>query len=137
VFGTITKIFDPILLLRRLRERKRVGPHSEALRQYETLRNLGVGRISRVSGTSKYMFHLVDNEENLAALDLAISMLQVGEPIDEGKAVQTARQLLLPGAYANPTGTRAAFHTVEAVSQSARTIEHINDIIRGVSVETD
>lgn len=137
VFGTITKIFDPLLLLRRLRERKRLNPHSEALRQYETLRNLGVGRISRVSGTSKYMFHLIDNDENLRALDLAIAMLQVGEPIGETKEVQTARQLLLPGTYVNPTGTRATFQTVEPVAHSVRTIEHINDLIRGVSIEID
>jgi len=137
VFGTITKIFDPPLLLRRLRERGRLNPHTEALRQYETLRNLGVGRLTRVSGTSKHMFQLIDNEENLKALDLAIAMLQVGEPIGENKEVQRARQLLLPGTYANPTGTRATFQTVEPAAHSHRTVEHINDLIRGVSIEID
>jgi len=137
VFGTITKIFDPLLLLRRLRERKRLNPHSEALRQYETLRNLGVGRLIRVSGASRYIFQLIDDEYNLRALDLAIAMLQVGEPIVENKEVQRARQLLLPGTYVNPTGTRASFQTVEPAAHSPRTIEHINDLIRGVSIEID
>jgi hypothetical protein len=137
VFGTITRIFDPLLLLRRLRDRKRIGPHSEILRQYETLRNLGVGRISRAVGTSKYYLHLIDNDENVRALDLAIAMLQVGEGPPEGADVQSARQLLLPGTYVHPTGTRAKFASVQPMSYSARTIEHVNDLIRGVSIELD
>jgi len=46
VYGTITKIRYPLLLLMKLRDRKYLNPHSEILRQYETLRNLGVGRIA-------------------------------------------------------------------------------------------
>ena len=138
VFGTITKIRNPLLLLRRLRERKRLNPHTEILRQYVRLRDLGVGIIAKERGTSRYTFHLTDNEENLKALDLAIAMLQVGEPLGEDARIHSAKQsLLAPGVYLNPTATRAAFSAVEPARYSNNTIERINDLIRGVSIEAD
>jgi hypothetical protein len=46
-FASITKVFDPLLILGALKTRKRIGSHSEILKQYSLLHKLGVGRISR------------------------------------------------------------------------------------------
>lgn len=137
VYGTITQIRDPLLLLSVLRQRKFLRPHTEILRQYETLRNLGVGRIIPERGTSKYLFRLIDNQENLQAIDLAIQLLQVGQASPGGREIQQAKQLLLPGSYVNATGTRATFTPVERAKYSQRTIERVNELIRGVSVDSD
>jgi hypothetical protein len=46
-FASVSRVFDPLLILRALRERKRIGSHSEILRQYALLHKMGIGVISR------------------------------------------------------------------------------------------
>jgi hypothetical protein len=133
-YGSITKIHDPKLLVEILKARKYLKPHSETLRQYETLRNLGVGRISRDKlHSDRYWFHLIDNDENMKAIDLALQMLTVGEPTRQSKDTERAKQLLLPGYYEHPTAVRVHYMTKEKIAYSKKTVEKVNDLIRGVS----
>lgn len=133
-YGSITKISDPKYLLQVLKMRKYLRPHSEILRQYETLRNLGIGRIERdKTNTDRYWFHLIDSDENMKALDLALQMLTVGEITHEVKGSERAKQLLLPGYYEHPTTARVHFMTKEKIAYSKKTVEKVNDLIRGVS----
>lgn len=133
-FGSITRIKDPNVLLGALKVKGYLRPHSEILRQYETLRDLGVGRIERDTVHSdRYWFHLIDNTENKKALDLAIQMLQIGDVAREVAGADKARQLLLPGVFEHPTVVRAGHMTKERIAYSAKTVEVVNDLIRGVS----
>jgi len=137
VYGTITKVRDPLVLLMALKDRKYLNPHTEALRQYETLRNLGVGRIERDRKTGRYSLHLIDNDDNIRALELAIQLLQTGEPTIQTEGLQAAKQLLLPGSYLNPTATRSRFANVEPAVLPTRMVEYVNDVIRGANVDFD
>jgi hypothetical protein len=133
-FGSITRIKDPSVLLAALKVRGYLRPHTEILRQYETLRDLGVGRIARDSAHSdRYWFHLIDNAENKKALELAIQMLQIGDVAREVSGAEKARQLLLPGVFEHPTAVRAGHMTKERITLSLKTVEVVNDLIRGVS----
>jgi hypothetical protein len=135
-FGSITRIKDPAVLLGALKVKGHLRPHTEILRQYETLRDLGVGRIERDTVHSdRYWFHLIDNAENKKALDLAIQMLQIGDVVREVKGSEKARQLLLPGVFEHPTAVRSEHMTKERIIYSLKTVEVVNDLIRGVSSE--
>jgi hypothetical protein len=98
------------------------------------MRDLGLGRIERDAVNSdRYWFHLIDNTENKKALDLAIQMLQIGDVARDVKGAEKARQLLLPGVFEHPTAVRAGHMTKDRMAYSAKTVEVVNDLIRGVS----
>jgi len=73
-FASITQIRSPLFILENLRDRKMIGrtPHSNIGTQYAAAANMGVGFIESVGG--RYRFRLYDTEDNLSAVDLAISM---------------------------------------------------------------
>lgn len=74
----LIKIRSPIAILTALRDRKKLGANTDAKLQYGNLVALRVGRLVKAQG-SKYEFHLIDNEENIEAVQEAISLLSVGQ----------------------------------------------------------
>lgn len=72
------RIKYPVAILRALKDRGYLRASSEASSQYRNLVDLRVGHLKHVGG-EKYQFHLIKTEENNAALDLSISLLQTGE----------------------------------------------------------
>ncbi len=73
------KIWNPVALLRKLRNQKWIGASSEAAHQYKNLVTLRVGKLEKVS-LNRFKFVLYDQPENLQAVDDAIALLQSGDP---------------------------------------------------------
>lgn len=69
----------------------------------------------------------------MKALDLALQMLSVGEITRDVKGTEQAKQILLPGYYEHPTAVRVHYMTKEKIAYSKKTVEKVNDLIRGVS----
>lgn len=133
-FAGITRIQDPLLILRALSLRKVIGPHSEIPQQYFLLHKLGVGRISRDPTYSKrYNFHLIDTEENVKALDLGIQYLTVKDIVKEDSKMVNARQLLLPGFYSSTTKTRMDLRIIKTTALSKASINKLQHLIIGGS----
>lgn len=133
-FAGVTRIKYPLLILERLRTNKRLGAHSEILRQYSVLHKLGVGRITKDRFfPSRYNFDLIDTEENLRALDLAVQYLTVKEVTKADPKTDEARQLLLPGIYGSHTNTRMSLRDVKTTEMSERSINQLNHLLIGGS----
>jgi hypothetical protein len=133
-FAGITRIKYPLLILETLRKQKRLGAHSEILRQYSVLHKLGIGRITRNRFfPGRYNFELIDSEENLRALDLAIQYLTVNEVTKSDPKVDDARQLLLSGTYGSPTRTRISLRDVKTTELSEQSINQLNHLLIGGS----
>ena len=135
-FAGITKIRDPLAILEALRSKHRLGAHSEAGRQYALLVKLGIGRIAKDTvHTGRFVFHLIDTEENIRALDFAIQYLTVKEITKIDLKEDEARQLLLPGIYGSPTKTRMEVREAKQVKYSEASINRLNHLIIGGSSE--
>jgi hypothetical protein len=133
-YAGVTRIKFPLLILETLRTKKRLGAHSEILRQYSVLHKLGVGRITTNRFfTSRYNFDLIDTDENCRALDLAIQYLTVKEVTKEDPKIADARQLLLPGIYGSHTKTRISLRDVKTTELSEQSINRLNHLIMGGS----
>ncbi len=72
------KIRMPVRILETLRDKGFIGSNSEAATQYRNLVFLKVGQLKQTTG-DRFQFHLTKTEENIAALNLAISLLRTGE----------------------------------------------------------
>jgi hypothetical protein len=133
-YAGVTRIKFPLLILGKLRTDKRLGAHSETLKQYALLHKLGVGRITKNRFyASRYNFELIDTPENLRALDLAIQYLTVKEVTKSDPKVDDARQLLLPGFYGSPTKTRMSLRNLKTTKMSEQSINQLNHLIIGGS----
>ncbi len=136
-FASITRIGDPMLILGALRTRKRIGSHSEILKQYALLHKLGVGRISPDrSSPGRYTFHMIDTPENMKALEMAVQYLTITEPSRTDSKLDSAMQLFLPGiagAYGTPAKTRYDVVRVEATGLSEASISKLNHLLIGGS----
>jgi DNA-binding transcriptional ArsR family regulator len=133
-YAGITRIKYPLLILESLKTNKRLGAHSEILKQYALLHKLGVGRITRNRlFRDRYNFDLIDIPENLRALDLAIQYLAIKEVTKTDLKIDEARQLLLPGFYGSPTKTRMSLRNVKTTKMSEQSINQLNHLIIGGS----
>ncbi len=72
------RIKMPARLLESLRDKGYLRSNSEAAMQYQNLTFLRVGRLVKTTG-DRWQFHLNKTDENVKALDLAISLLRTGE----------------------------------------------------------
>lgn len=68
----------PLSILRALRDKGSLKSNSDAGAQYKNLVGLRVGYLKEVS-SGRWQFHMRQDPENLAALDLAIELLQTGD----------------------------------------------------------
>lgn len=118
-------------LLEILKDRKKIGPHSEILGEYSPLVNLMVGRIGE-GPPGRYTFYLYDTEENMRAIEIAAELASVGDTAPRPSSLVEATKLLLPpGTFREPARTRLDIrHSMKA---SKSTIKRITDIISGVS----
>ena len=131
-FASITKIEDPLVILLVLKDRKRIGPHSEILKQYSLLHKLGIGRITHdPRWSTRFNFELIDTPENNRAMELAVQYLTIREVVKADANVNEARQLFLPGMYGSPTKTRIELKTVVSTELSDDGINHLNHLIIG------
>ena len=107
-FGTITSIADPAKLLKKLRSTGRIGPHSEIYDQYKVLVDVGVGRISRdTTFSSRFHLHFIPTDENKAAIDAAIIMLQGGSNVSAAFEDADLHKFAINGEYTTPMTSRA------------------------------
>jgi len=137
-FAGITKIRYPELILRRLKDKKVIGPHSEIKEQYVLLHKLGVGIISgSTSWPGRYCFNLLDTDENQRALDMAIQYLTIKEVVKGDPRESEARQLLLPGIYESPVRTRMALRQVKETKLSGSSLAKLNHLLIGGSSGID
>lgn len=132
-FGNITKIKWPEVFLKSFLQKKYIRPHSEILEQYSILSRLQVGFADRVSGTDRYSFRLIETDENIKALKLAIQMVSVGTVNRYSETTETARDILIPGNYYSSNSTMVNMRS--SVNYSKENVRKINDMIRGVSSE--
>jgi hypothetical protein len=89
------RIRMPVRILESLRDKGYLGANSEAREQYHNLVVLRVAQLKPV-GSSQWQLHLNQTPENLAALDLAISLLRSGALADM-EVNQKARIALTKG----------------------------------------
>jgi DNA-binding transcriptional ArsR family regulator len=137
-FAGVTRIIYPKRILERLKENKVIGPHSEIKEQYVLLQKLGVGVISRSPHYhSRFVFRLLDTEENLRALDMAIQYLTVHEIVKGDPREEDARQLLLPGIYESPLKTRMEIRPVKETKLSPTSVSRLHHLIIGGSSGID
>ena len=107
-FGGYTAIYapEPILetLLDPLRDR-RLRPHSSHRRQYRLLHRMGIVRF--IPSGSWVQPQLIETEDNIAAVKLAIELLKYsGEPLsDRGVPPDAPKMLMNQGRYLNPIMT--------------------------------
>lgn len=132
-YGNITKIKWPEIFLKSFLEKKYIRPHTEILEQYSILTSLGVGFADRVIGTDRYSYKLIETEENIKAIKLAIQMVTVGTVNRCSKDTEHAKDILIPGNYYAPNLTM--INLKSKVNYSKDNVSKINDIIRGVSSE--
>jgi hypothetical protein len=133
-FAGLTRIFDPLAILRKLKDRKQIGPHSEIGTQYVLVQKLGVGQIRRSSSfASRYVFQVTDTDENMRALEMAIQYLTVKEIVKEDPGEAAAKQLLLPGSYSSPAKTRMDIRTMKETKLSNSSISTLNHLLIGGS----
>lgn len=136
-FACITKIAEPLLILHALVQRKRIGSHSEILRQYAPLHKLGVGIISKdPTSTSRYTFNMLDTPENMRALEMAIQYLTIREPTKQEPKMKKLQQLFLPGMagmYGSVAKTRIDLQPVKITTLSDDSINRLNHLIIGGS----
>lgn len=99
-FSTITKVANPVDLLRNLRRYKRIGrvPHSNIRTQYAPASDAGLGFFEDHGG--RFSFHLYDIPENIEAIDLAIEMC-------EGQTESEAHLILDTSELRNSLSTEA------------------------------
>lgn len=136
-FASITRIAEPLDILLALKSRKCIGSHTEILRQYSLLHKLGVGKISKDTiHAGRYNFHLLDTQDNMRALELAIQYLTMRDVIKHDSSASRAKQLLLPGisgGYGSTTTTRMTLKTVQTTQMSKSSIDALNHLIIGGS----
>jgi hypothetical protein len=108
-FGSVTRIGDPGAIINALRQRGRIGSHSEIPQQYATLVVEGIARLSPdTQRQGRYYLHLIDTEENKKALRLAADLLSEGEAIAERGIDRQAREVLFAaGRVKDPLTTRS------------------------------
>lgn len=101
-FGGVTNLYAPIALLRRLQEPEyATKPHSSTKRQYAVLHRLGIVRF--VGTGTRHGIQLVDNPDNLEAVELAINLLAHGEATTAKEpAIRVQEVLLQAGSYRYP-----------------------------------
>jgi len=123
--------YDAATLLEILKDRKKLGPHSEILGEYSPLVNLMVGRVEE-GPRGRYTFYLADTVENMRSLEIAIELCSIGETVPRTKQQTTATKLLLPpGTFTEPARTRLSLR--KSVKTSENTAKRISYIISGVS----
>lgn len=98
-FGGITNLQSPAAFLHALLQPGRtVAWHSSTTRQYAVLQRLGVVRFVAAGGRSG--IQLIDIEDNVAAMKLAIDLLGAGEAAaTKGTSSLLEQALMTPGHY--------------------------------------
>jgi hypothetical protein len=98
-FGGMTNLHSPAALLHALLQPDRVVAwHSSTTRQYAVLQRLGVVRFVTAGGRSG--IQLVDTDDNVAAMKVAIDLLGAGEATaTRGTTSLIERALITPGHY--------------------------------------
>ncbi|MGY6209897.1 hypothetical protein ACXEO8_07955 [Cytobacillus firmus] len=83
-------IRSPYALLRKLKNEYEIGANTEALEQYKQLTTLRVGRLVQTAG-GWYKFQLIQTEENVEAVSLALDLVSMGE----GKGLEVDDEMRL------------------------------------------
>lgn len=130
-FGTITRIRNPVDVLRALLERGQVGPHTEIQYQYKLLKDLNIADIVPSGLPDRHFLRLVDADENRVALTAAIDMLTAGATPLPRPEHGVARGILSVGRYVPPTEARAFVKRIPTVTPGV--VRKINDMLLGVS----
>lgn len=122
-FGGATSLFDPTAVLRKLLRGELTAVHSSSTRQYAVLHNM---RIVEFQGDRSFTgIRLLDTSDNRTAVQLAIDLLEQGEPTQSRTAATRLQEggLLLPGYYRSPIQTvRAARRRVTIPVETLREV---------------
>lgn len=128
-----TKIFSPYLILKAMKERKKLRSNTSHKNQYGLIITKGIARLGNPL-TDKSELNIIDTDENMKAIDLSIEML--GYSNDTVLRTNTDIQLHLfnPSSYSNPTSTRVKFK--REINKSKETqkemIEKISQMNQGI-----
>lgn len=131
-FGTY-RIRNPIALLSALSHRRELAPTSIARAQYS---NLVIRRICRLEdcGNGFESVHLIDNQENVKALNLAIEMLSTTDFV-ENRGFQTESQnaIFNESQYKESMRSYQSAREVTAVSQDGQDVRiaRLLELIQG------
>lgn len=133
-YAGVTRIKYPLLILEKLKSSRQLSAHSEIFTQYAMLHKLGVGRITKNPHfLNRYNFQLIDTDENLRALDLAIQYLTINEVTKTDIGSEGARQMFLPGVYGSATNTRLSLRNIASTELSQESIANLNHLLIGGS----
>lgn len=133
-FAAGRKILYPRLILERLRDYKRFKHgHPDLLTQYGLLALKGIGHPID-EGRGRWNFKILDTEDNMKALAIAIDMLEIGETPTAKIDLEAQNAILSPGGYLGPlpTRTRLAGSIKSSAQTRAEIIKQISAIGRGM-----
>ncbi|MBU2702936.1 hypothetical protein Ga0466249_004071 [Sporomusaceae bacterium BoRhaA] len=134
-FAAGTPIKYPRSILTQLRSNKRFAKgHPDLYSQYGILVEKLVGRPVK-EGSNKWNLEIIDTDENLKALDVAIDMLEMGASPTAHLNLEAQKAIISPHGYQGPTSTRPRLATVIQGSAATRAeiVTNLISIARGVS----
>jgi hypothetical protein len=133
-FAAGVPIKYPRAILEQLRDYKRFKKgHPDLYTQYSLLTEKLIGRPVKES-LDKWNFEIIDTEENMQALDVAIDMLELGESPTTQINLQARKALLGTHAYLSPTSARPRLaSTIKGSAQTrADILEKMMKLSRGI-----
>lgn len=132
-FAAGRPIFNPRAILQQLLNQKRFRHgHPDLLSQYGLLVKKQIGRpIAEKNG--RWNFEIIDTQENLRALSMAVEMLEIGEAPTARMNIRAQKALLNPMTYLGPgpTRTRLANTISPSTETQADILKKITRLSRG------
>jgi len=128
-----TKIRNAGLILGAMRSRKKLGGHPAHKSQYGLIIAKGIARLSSITATAPSLI-IIDTEENLQAIDLAMEMLGTSTGRTQAKNQNVQQVLFQPESYTNPSSSRVKFKKELMKSDETRReiIEKVSLLNQGI-----
>ncbi len=124
----LIRIRSPAAILTALRDRKKLGANTDAKVQYGNLVALRVGRLVKSVG-SRYEFHLIENEENIEAVNEALALVQAGHVSNAGLKSDARLALTQNERYIQSIVSAAKLKKVESVPLTAEAREEVEQLL--------
>ena len=117
------------MLLEALSRKKRIVAHSDAFKQYRLLIERGIVQVLRVGSSDRFETILIETEENLRALDTAISWIAQGRPFDVADVNANIKQFIEKSTYEEPIVARAKKEYLPSKASQRITQQLIEEIL--------
>jgi hypothetical protein len=124
----LIRIRYPTAILTALRDRKKLGASTDAKLQYGNLVALRVGRLVKSAG-DRYEFHLIDNEENVEAVNEALALIETGQSASGGMRKEARLALTQDEKYIQSIVSAARLKKTERVELGPDEREEVEQLL--------